>query len=135
MSQENVEIVRQVFDAFSRGDLEAVLDRFAPEQEFHPSGRFLDLDAQRVYRGREGWIEFWHTFRDPWESLTISVDRIEAVGDRVLVLGTFHGKGRESGVETTVQAGWIQTLENGLVARTISFTSWEGTLEAAGLSE
>ena len=48
MSQENVELARRSLDAFSRGDLEAVLDGFAPGFEFHPSGRFMD--TQRVYR-------------------------------------------------------------------------------------
>jgi ketosteroid isomerase-like protein len=49
MSQENVEIVRRGFRAFSQGDLEGVLDDLAPEFEFDPSGRFMD--TQQVYRG------------------------------------------------------------------------------------
>jgi ketosteroid isomerase-like protein len=61
MSQENVEVVRQQFEAFSRGDLDGILDVLASEFEFHPSGRFMD--TQRVYRGREGFSDFWTAFR------------------------------------------------------------------------
>ena len=133
MSDENVEIVREAFDAYNRDDLEASLDRLAPEFEFRPSGLFMD--TSRVYRGREGWTEFWHTFRAAWDSITISVERIEDLGEQVLVLGTFHGKGHESGVEVTRESAWLQTLRGGLIAQTQTFTSWAEALEAAGLSE
>ena len=94
MSQENVEIVRRSIGAFSRGDLETVLDDLAPEFEFHPSGRFMD--TQRVYRGRAGFVEFWGAFRAAWEEITVSIERIEDLGDRVLTLGNFHGRGGEA---------------------------------------
>jgi ketosteroid isomerase-like protein len=94
MSQENVEVVRRTFDAYNRADLEGVLDHLAPDFEFHPSGRFMDTQA--VYLGREGWIDFWNTFQAAWESITISIERIEDLGDRVLILGIFHGRDVEA---------------------------------------
>ena len=80
MSKENVEIVRKLFDAYSRGDLQGMLDHLAPEIEFRPSGTFMDM--QRVYRGPDGWVEFDDTFRAAWESITISVERVEDLGKR-----------------------------------------------------
>ena len=133
MSQENVELVQKVFDAYSRGDLQAMLDRMAPEFEFHPSGQFMDTQA--IYRGREGWTEFWHTFHAAWESITISVERIEDLGEQVLVLGTFRGRGHASGVEVTRESAWIMTLRDGLIAQSRTIVSWAKALEAAGLSE
>jgi ketosteroid isomerase-like protein len=133
MSEENVEMVRKAFDAYSRGDLQATLVHMAPECEFRPSGLFMD--TQKVYRGPDGWGEFWHTFRDAWESLTISVERIEDLGEQVLVLGTFHGIGSESAIEVTRESGWLMTVRDGLVMQIRSFASWAEALEAAGLSE
>jgi ketosteroid isomerase-like protein len=133
MSEENVEIVRKALDAYSRGDLQATLEHMAPEAEFRPSGLFMD--TQTVYRGPNGWVEFWHRFRDAWESIAISVDRIEDLGEQVLVLGTFHGIGSESAIEVTRESGWLLTIRNGLVVQIRSFASWAETLEAAGLSE
>jgi ketosteroid isomerase-like protein len=132
MSQENVEIARKMVDAYSKGDLEQTLDSIAPESEFHPSGLFLDTGD--VYRGREGWSEFWHRFRAAWESITISIERIEDLGEGVLVLGTFHGKGHGSGVEVTRQSAWLLTFRNGLVTQISSYASWADALEAVGLS-
>lgn len=132
MSQENVELVQKVFDAYSRGDLPAMLDLTAPAFEFHPSGQFMDTQA--IYRGHEGWTEFWHMFHAAWESITISVNRIEDLGEQVLVLGTFHGRGRGSGVEVTRKTAWLQTVRDGLVVQVRAFERWDEGLEAAGLS-
>jgi ketosteroid isomerase-like protein len=133
MSEENVEIVRRGLDAFSRGDLEGVLDDLAPGFEFHPSGRFMD--TQQVYRGREGFVEFWGRFRAAWEEITVRIERIEDLDDRVLTLGTFHGKGGGSGVEVHGEAAWLHTINNDLIVHLRSFATWKEALEAAGLSE
>src|SRR4051795_11265520 len=73
MSQENVEVVGSVWDAWNRGDLEGILDGISPESEFHPSGRFMD--TQRVYRGREEYVDFWREFRAAWEEIRIGIER------------------------------------------------------------
>ena len=113
MSQEDVEISRSFFDAYNRGDLEATLDLIAPEFEFLPSGLFVDTD--RTYYGREGWTEFWHTFREAWASITVNVERIDDLGDQLLVLATFMGgameavsrsRGKPHGSRRTVMMGW-----------------------------
>jgi ketosteroid isomerase-like protein len=133
MSEENVEINRRFFDAYNRGDLEATLDFIAPEFEFRPSWLFMDTES--TYHGREGWSEFWHTFRAAWESITVNLERIEDLGDQMLVLGTFHGRGHGSGVEVKREAAWLTTLRDGLFAQTQTLASWAEALEAAGLSE
>ena len=132
VSEENVEIVRRGIDAYNRRDLEAILDDLGPEFEFEPSGRFMD--TQRVYRGRAGWVDFWRAFQAAWEKITINVERMEDLGDRVLTLGAFHGTGVGSGVEVRSEAAWIHTVKDGLVVQIRSFATWKEALEAAGLS-
>jgi ketosteroid isomerase-like protein len=133
MSEENVDLVRQGYEAWNRGDLDWVLGHITPDYEFHTAQLFPDTEA--VYRGRQGFTEFWKTFREPWETLLIEVDRIEEIGDnRVLALFTFHGRGRD-GLEVTLKFANMFTLENGLATRNVSFPDWQQALEAAGLSE
>ena len=131
MSQENVEVVRRSIDAFSRGDLDGVRETLSPEFEMHPSGRFMD--TQRVYRGREGWTEFWRDFRAAWQNVAVSIERMEAIDDRVLTLGRIAGKGSESGVEVEAEAAWVHTVSDGLIVRLQTFATWADALEAAGL--
>jgi ketosteroid isomerase-like protein len=130
MSQENVDLVRQSLDAFSRGDLHGVLDGLASEFEFDPSGRFMD--TQRIYRGREGWLEFWSAFRAAWMDVAVDIERIEDFGDRVLTLGEIHARGSESGIEVHGEAAWLHTIRDGLIVHLRSFATWKEALEAVG---
>ena len=133
MPQENVEIVLRGLDAFSSGDLKGILGDLAPEFEFRPSGRFMD--TQQVYCGRTGFAEFWGAFQAAWEKITVSVERIEELGDQVITLGAFHGRGGGSGVEVNAEAAWIHTVKDGLVVQLRSFATWKEALQAAGLRE
>jgi ketosteroid isomerase-like protein len=133
MSEENVELVREGYEAWNRGDLEWQLDHITPDFEFQTAQLFPDTEA--VYRGREGYTQFWRTFREPWESVLIEVERIQPIGDdRVLALLRFRGRGRD-GVEVTLDYANLLTIENGMATLNVGFADWQRGLEAAGLSE
>ena len=132
MSQENVELMRQGYEAWNRGDLEWQLDHIAPDHEFRTAQLFPDTEA--VYRGREGLGQCWSSFREAWETLRIEVERIESISDdRVLALLRFHGRGRD-GVEVTLEYANLVTIANEM-GRNVAFADWQSALEAAGLSE
>jgi ketosteroid isomerase-like protein len=132
MSQESVEVLRRGIDAWNRGDLAATLALLSHEFEFRPAPDFFDLDA--VYRGHEGWTRFWEVWRDAWESVTIRIDRMEDLGDRVLAIVTFDGIGRGSGVRASITYGQIWTIRDGLALR-CEVLHPEEALESAGLRE
>ena len=75
MSQENVENTRRGIDAWNRGDLDEWLAGFAPEAEFHTTGRFAD---RGVYRGRAGLERYWAEIREDIEELSLSVSDMRA---------------------------------------------------------
>src|SRR6266540_6166964 len=85
MSQENVEVTRQLIQAFNRRDLEAMTERFDPEIEWTPGGPAAVERA--VYRGREevsdGFAATWET----WEVFHLEEDEARDLGDTVLWLG------------------------------------------------
>jgi ketosteroid isomerase-like protein len=78
MSVENVELVREAFEAFNRGDLEEALERMHPDIEWRTLDAFPDAGT---YRGREEVQEFWHTWRDHAGSRTRSTIRGVTAGD------------------------------------------------------
>jgi ketosteroid isomerase-like protein len=133
MSEENVELVRQVIEAWNRGDLDWLLNHSTPEFEFRTARLFPDLEA--VYRGREGFRRFWNTFRPPWEYVSAEIERIESTADdRVLVLFRFHGRGRD-GVDVKRDYAQLFTLDDGMLSQVVGFADWQDALEAAGLQE
>jgi ketosteroid isomerase-like protein len=133
MSQENVALwLQRSIDAWSRGDREAWLSEVPPEWEMHTSGVFPGLKP--VYRGLEGAVELWEAMRGPWERFAIAVERIEAVGDKVLGLVTFRVQGRD-GIETSRKWAYVVSSRDGIPTRTDNFQAWNDALEAVGLRE
>ncbi len=62
MSQENVETVRRVSDAYNRRDVGAMLDELHPEVEWHPWLQLQFGGGATVYRGHQasrGESETW----------------------------------------------------------------------------
>jgi len=76
MSQTDVELYRDVVEAWNRDDLDAMLETMSPDCEFQTAQLFSDTEP--IYRGRDGFWEFWNTFRSAWEEIALDVERIEA---------------------------------------------------------
>jgi len=134
MSQENVELVREAFEAFNRGDLEEALERMHPDIEWRTLDAFPDAGT---YRGREEVQEFWHTWRETFRGFRLHLQECVPIGERH-VLATFRvsGKGAESGVgvesPTVFQLGEIRDRH---VIWVGMFSTDGEALEAAGLRE
>ena len=132
MSRENVEVVRRFYEAWDRRDLDETVALLAGDFEFRPFGEWGDL--QDVYQGHEGWRSFWTTWEGAWESVTVAIDRIEDLGDRLLSLVHFDRVGRPSGVQVSIAVDHIWTLRKGRVTRIEALRPAEA-LEAVGLRE
>jgi ketosteroid isomerase-like protein len=133
MSEENVELAGQFYDAWNRGDLDWIADRVTDDFELRPVVGFLDLEE--VYRGRDGWERFARTWLQAWVAATIELERVEDLGDRLLVLLTSNATGQGSGVSVRMRFGHLVTLRDQQVASLVVIEGWDRALEAAGLRE
>jgi uncharacterized protein (TIGR02246 family) len=132
MSQRNAEVMRRGIDAWNRNDRDQWLAVFAPDAEWHTTGRFAD---RGVYRGREALARYWAEFREDVEELSSAVSEIRAVGDKVLVAATATGRGRLSKASFEVPVWFVTTLRDGLVVRVETHDEPEPALQAMGLRE
>jgi ketosteroid isomerase-like protein len=132
MSQENVEIVRKVIDAFNRGDLDAWLGFLSPEVAWEslPLPGFRD-----VYRGRAEAREWRELLLEVFD-FRLEIDETTALSDdRVLMAARGRGRGRGSSIPVE-RASWeILWLADGLITRRQVFWTRDEALEAAGLRE
>jgi ketosteroid isomerase-like protein len=133
MSREDVETVRSYYSAWGAGDLNAVLAVCDADIELLTSGAFPDLAP--VYRGHDGMRTFWRSMRAPWESFHLDPERIVDGEGRVVVAVRFRAQGKGSGVTTELRQGHALLLKEGLVLKISFHMSFDGALEAAGLSE
>jgi ketosteroid isomerase-like protein len=133
MSQENVEVVRAMYEvANARGKLDADFALLAPDVEFHVSGAFPDLDP--VYRGHEGVRKLNEALNEPWLTLSLDPEKFIDAGSRVLVLNRFHARGRD-GMELKLDLANLWTVRDGQIVKMEAFADHERALEAVGLSE
>src|SRR5919204_5019930 len=131
MSQENVEIVRAMYEvANASGKLDANFDVLAPNVEFHVSGAFPDLD--RVYRGHAGVRKLNDALNEPWTTLSLDPHDFIDVGPRVLLLSQFHARGRD-GMELRLRLANLWTVRDRKIVRMDAFSDHESALEAVGL--
>jgi ketosteroid isomerase-like protein len=132
VSQENVDVVRKAFEAWNAGDLDGIIQLITPDAEFIPLRVQLEGDA---YRGPEGIRQFARDAANEWEFLRISSDQFRDLGERVLMLGHFDGRGRGSRMDIRFPVGWVARLSGGKIAHLRTYSDPQQALEAAGLVE
>jgi ketosteroid isomerase-like protein len=131
MSQENVEIVRRVYDAYLSGDFETALAMIDSEVEWDGSVR----PEGNVHRGHEGVAEALRTWTGTWESFRLEVEEIIDAGDHVVVVERQSGRGKGSGLPLAQQTFSVFTIRDGKIVRWKGFLDKEPALQAAGLRE
>jgi ketosteroid isomerase-like protein len=133
MSEQNVELVRRAWEAWIRGDTDALLDYCDTAVEWGTTERWPEDD---VYYGHEGVRRFLQQWRASWEHYETGVEEfIDLDDDRVLVLCWQRGFGPDSHVPVQMDWAQITTLKRGLLVRLEAYSDRRVAFEAAGLSE
>jgi len=132
MSEENVEAVRRLTDAWNRQDLRGWLAAFSAGAEMDWSRSRGPLKG--IYRGHGELEVFWDAFWSTFEDVQVEMPGFTDVGREVVVPNTAHLPGRE-GIEVVARSTFVYTVENGQVTRQRLFQEKAEALEAAGLRE
>jgi ketosteroid isomerase-like protein len=131
MSQENVEIVKAIIDAYNREDWDAAFKDAAPGCEIDFSRA---VGPWRGVFGLDQWLRVVEEFRETWESVRMEPQEFIEAGDLVVVPMAQHVKGR-AGIEAVARATFVWTIRNGAIERFSMYQEKEDALEALGLSE
>ena len=95
MSEQNVEVVRRMYEARDSGDAAGALAQFHPEVVVDATAR----GDTEIGHGREeltAIIAEWTEAFDEWRE---EVEEMRDLEDKVYVVATQRGRGKESGVE------------------------------------
>ena len=131
MSQENVDVGRQITQAFNDGDVEAVLPAMHPDIEFIPRR----APVQGAYRGHQGLREFFADNAENFDLFQVVTEDVRDQGDYVVGIGTLRVRGKGSGAEVVVPTAVVLTFAQGKVVRFEEFGDRAKALEAAGIEE
>lgn len=133
MSEQNVETVRQVIEAWNQRDEDLAVSYMAADVEWAPAGPAAV--ERTVYRGREecarGFAAVWET----WDEFHFEETEARDLGDSVLWLGHVQMRGKTSQVELDQEFANHIVLLGGKIVRVHAFLTWPEALEVAGLQE
>jgi ketosteroid isomerase-like protein len=132
MSQENVEIVRRIYEAYGRGDFAAVLD--AADARIRCFDR-PDRPGATVYTGYEGLLKFAESDREVFENVRYEPADFIGAGDHVVVRIRQAGRGKASSVPVEEEIVNVWKLRAGKCIEMRVYSTEREALEAVGLSE
>ena len=129
MSQENVEVVRRMWDAFLGNDPDTALSCFAADVEWDGT----NLPDGRVGIGVDAMMDHVARWSAMWENWTVEVEEvIDAGGDQVVVLMRETGRST-SGLDIDERHGELYAVRDGKIISRKGFSDPNEALEAAGL--
>ncbi|HEX2643850.1 MAG TPA: nuclear transport factor 2 family protein [Thermoanaerobaculia bacterium] len=111
--RSNVEIIRQLYDALRRRDLDEIFGLFAPDVEIDQS---IEVPWGGHYKGPEGYKAFFGKLTQAITS-TVALGAFIDSGDHVVVLGRTQGTVNANGARFDVPVAHVWHVENGLVVK------------------
>ena len=132
MTQDNVRLLMDGFDAMERGDVEAIVALADPDVMFVNPDYALEPGTRHGPDGlRAGLMGMLEVF----EGLSFVHERVVDLGERILATGTFRARGRGSGVEfPSSPYAILITLRDDRMIRFEWFGEAEEALRAAGVN-
>ena len=128
MAQENLEVVRRMYDAFSQGDIETVLGQMDEGIEWNEAENFPYADGN-PYVGPQAVLEgVFMRLGEEWEGFKVVPNEFLDAGDHVVALGTYSGNYKATGAGVRAQFAHVWGLREGKV---VSFQQYTDTKQFA----
>jgi ketosteroid isomerase-like protein len=127
MSQENVALVRGLYDRFAEGNIAALLAALSPQVIWNEAENFPYAD-RNPYRGPDAVGEgLFARIAADWELAVLPHEFLDA-GDTVVALGRFKGRLKANGRALDAQFAHVFRVRDG---RIVAFDEYADTWQAA----
>ncbi len=130
MSQENVRVVRNLYESFAKGDIPAVLSSFDPNIEWIAA-------ENSPYAGSEPYVGPTAVLENvimrigtDWDNFSIRVDELIDAGEKVIMLGYYSGAHKSTGKQMLTQVAHIWTLAGSKLVKFQQYTDTKQLMEA-----
>lgn len=127
MSSDNVQILRNGYDAFARRDIPAVLAAFSEDIAWHvPDSVPFGGD----YHGHEGVTDFFGQLSQYWQELNVEPEELIDAGDTIAVVARITGTGAAGSTE--IQSLHLWRMRDGKATSFTEYTDTARELQAIG---
>jgi uncharacterized protein len=128
MAPGNVDLIQPIYEEWGHGNWRPRFDVYHPNMEWGWSDEFPGLDG--VYEDHDDPNPRLLTWLSGWEHWRAEADEFLEFGDHVVVLATYHGRGRGSGVEISQEGAHVFELRDGKVVRLEIFAARARALQS-----
>jgi ketosteroid isomerase-like protein len=112
---DNVKLVRDVFDAFGRGDPAFIVAQVSGDVDWrHPGG--ADIPYGGAYKGPQGVSQFFSRIGEAVEVKSWEPKHVLAAGDEVVATGAWSGTARPTGKNFASDWGMVFGFRAGKIA-------------------
>ena len=132
MSQENVEIVRQLIDRSNADDVPGMMELVSPEIAGFPA---TDQPESEILRGAAEFASYLQGWHEAWGERTVEAREFLDGGDWVIVMLRLAARGRASGIPVTADEAHLWRFRDGKAIEYRECGTKEKALEAAGRRE
>jgi ketosteroid isomerase-like protein len=117
VNRSNIEILRDMYDAFAREDAETALGALDPDIDWQPDPYWPDEEGP--YHGHDGVNRYMDRIYESLDDYHAEpVEFIDAGPDQVIVIARERGRGKQSGAEIqTMLNTHIWTMRDGKAVR------------------
>jgi ketosteroid isomerase-like protein len=133
MSQENVELVRKLYEVYNERSFTEHPDLVDADIVWDMSR--VNLPDASVSTGRDDFPNFVEAWAESFASEQMEAQEMVDAGDRVVVIVRHRSQGKRSGIELEQTFAMVWTLRNGRAIRMEVFPTRHEALEAVGLLE
>lgn len=106
-----IAVVRAIYDAFARRDVESALRHIDETVEFGPTGTQGLTGRTEAYRGHEGVRQYFADAATVWDELTLYAEDFRVVPGGVVVFGRVEGSTPDGPYRAS--ALWIWQVRDG----------------------
>jgi ketosteroid isomerase-like protein len=128
MSQENVALIRGIYDGFAAGDVGAVLGAMSPDIVWNEAENFPYADGN-PYVGPQAVAEgVFARCIGEWDGFAVTVEEILDAGDTIVALGRYEGSCKATGKAMNPQLAHVWRVADG---KAVAFQQYVDTLQVA----
>ena len=126
MAEDNKQVITNLYAAFARRDLSALLQWIDPQIEIRQT---TELPWGGTFQGQQGLMSFAGKLLENLDS-QVEMEELVESGDRVVAIGHTRGRVRANQKEFDVRAVHVWTLKDGKVLRFEAYIDTPKMLEA-----
>jgi len=134
MSQENVEIVRQIYSHLALGNFWAIAPLLDPQIAWDWGPDMALVEGTTVYHGPQGVEAATREWLKAWDGARIEAEEFFDAGEQVVAFVRIRARPKHGGPEIEMHSASVWTVRDGLATGMTGYTR-DAALEAVGLSE